>query len=120
MNGEVRSEPTMYSPHGWLMPSTSSSVGSTCRAASPTASTVRHDALVSIDDAEHLHHNIPNSRLEIIDDTGDLINVEAPDKFLGAVRRGRERLHERSQETVVAGIGPLDRDGAAPDVESYQ
>ena len=28
------------------------------------------------------------------------------DKFLGAVRRGRERLHERSQETVVAGIGP--------------
>ena len=30
------------------------------------------------------------------------------DKFLGAVRRGRERLHERSQETVVAGIGPQD------------
>src|SRR6186997_929968 len=26
------------------------------------------------------------------------------DKFLGAVRRGRERLHERSQESVVAGI----------------
>src|ERR671917_236736 len=26
------------------------------------------------------------------------------DKFLGAVRRGRERLHERSQETVMAGI----------------
>ena len=25
-----------------------------------------------------------------------------------AVRRGRERLHERSQETVVAGIGPID------------
>ena len=28
------------------------------------------------------------------------------DKFLVAVKRGRERLHERSQETVVAGIGP--------------
>ena len=28
------------------------------------------------------------------------------DKFLGAVKRGRERLHERSQETVVAGVGP--------------
>jgi cell division septum initiation protein DivIVA len=26
------------------------------------------------------------------------------DKFLGAVKRGRERLHERSQETVVAGV----------------
>src|ERR687893_1690806 len=26
------------------------------------------------------------------------------DKFLGAVRRGRERLHERSQETVMAGV----------------
>jgi len=28
------------------------------------------------------------------------------DRFLVAVKRGRERLHERSQETVVAGIGP--------------
>ncbi len=28
------------------------------------------------------------------------------DKFLTAVKRGRERLHERSQETVIAGIGP--------------
>jgi hypothetical protein len=29
------------------------------------------------------------------------------DRFLTAVRRGRERLHERSQESVVgAGIGP--------------
>jgi hypothetical protein len=26
------------------------------------------------------------------------------------VRRGRERLHERSQETVVAGIGPIELD----------
>jgi hypothetical protein len=26
------------------------------------------------------------------------------------VRRGRERLHERSQESVVAGIGPVDID----------
>ena len=29
------------------------------------------------------------------------------DKFLTAVKRGRERLHERSQESVVAGIGPV-------------
>ncbi|HEV3408123.1 MAG TPA: hypothetical protein VG079_05495, partial [Gaiellaceae bacterium] len=29
------------------------------------------------------------------------VNLE---KFLGAVKRGRERLHERSQETVVAGV----------------
>src|SRR5215207_7425126 len=29
------------------------------------------------------------------------------DKFLGAVKRGRERLHERSQETVVAGVAQL-------------
>src|SRR6476646_4506780 len=42
------------------------------------------------------------------------------DKFLGAVKRGRERLHERSQETVIAGIGPVDRDGSVADVESYQ
>jgi hypothetical protein len=36
------------------------------------------------------------------------------DKFLSAVKRGRERLHERSQETVVAGIGP--NDGSADDL----
>ena len=30
------------------------------------------------------------------------------DKFLVAVRRGRERLHERSQETVMSGIGPIE------------
>ncbi|HEY1564586.1 MAG TPA: hypothetical protein VGF72_07885 [Gaiellaceae bacterium] len=30
------------------------------------------------------------------------VNLE---RFLTAVRRGRERLHERSQETVIAGIG---------------
>jgi len=35
------------------------------------------------------------------------VNLE---KFLGAVKRGRERLHERSQETVVAGIGPSGED----------
>lgn len=36
------------------------------------------------------------------------------DKFLVAVKRGRERLHERSQETVIAGIGPTD--GGADDL----
>ncbi len=30
------------------------------------------------------------------------------DKFLGAVKRGRERLQERSQESVVAGVGASD------------
>ena len=34
------------------------------------------------------------------------------DKFLGAVQRGRERLQERSQETVVAGVGALGRRSA--------
>ena len=37
------------------------------------------------------------------------------DRFLTAVRRGRERLHERSQETVVAGIGSLS-DGPGDDL----
>jgi regulator of protease activity HflC (stomatin/prohibitin superfamily) len=41
------------------------------------------------------------------------VNLE---RFLTAVRRGRERLHERSQETVVAGIGPTD---GLPDGEAY-
>ena len=38
------------------------------------------------------------------------VNLE---KFLTAVKRGRERLHERSQETVVAGVGlGADDDGS--------
>jgi len=40
------------------------------------------------------------------------------DKFLSAVKRGRERLQERSQETVVAGVGPISSDNEAPYDES--
>src|SRR3989441_13276099 len=39
------------------------------------------------------------------------VNLE---KFLGAVKRGRERLHERSQETVVAGVGAPGSDNDQP------
>jgi len=51
-------------------------------------------------------------RLEMEDwADGMLATLESNlDRFLTAVRRGRERLHERSQETVVAGIGPIDVD----------
>jgi F0F1-type ATP synthase membrane subunit b/b' len=35
------------------------------------------------------------------------VNLE---KFLTAIRRGRERLHERSQETVVAGVAAASTD----------
>src|SRR6476620_553683 len=45
-------------------------------------------------------------RLEIEDWADSILSTLEVnlDKFLVAVRRGRERLHERSQETVVAGI----------------
>jgi hypothetical protein len=33
------------------------------------------------------------------------------EKFLTAVKRGRERLQERSQETVMAGVSSNDDDG---------
>jgi hypothetical protein len=41
------------------------------------------------------------------------------DKFLVAVRRGRERLHERSQESVMSGIGPIDPISPPSDDDSY-
>ena len=41
------------------------------------------------------------------------------DKFLGAVRRGRERLHERSQESVVAGVGVGVDGGSTNDDQPY-
>ena len=37
------------------------------------------------------------------------------DKFLSAVKRGRERLHERSQETVMSGIGPIEPSPSSDD-----
>src|SRR5256886_4159394 len=40
------------------------------------------------------------------------VNLE---KFLSAVKRGRERLHERSQETVVAGGGSTPASSAKND-----
>ena len=43
---------------------------------------------------------------------GILLTLEVNlDKFLGAVKRGRERLQERSQENVVAGVTPAATDG---------
>jgi F0F1-type ATP synthase membrane subunit b/b' len=42
------------------------------------------------------------------------------DKFLGAVRRGRERLHERSQESVIAGVGAgVGVDGGSANDQPY-
>ena len=67
------------------------------------------------DIVEEARRSARETRLEMEDwADGILSTLEVNlDKFLGAVRRGRERLHERSQETVVAGIGPVDRDGRA-------
>jgi F0F1-type ATP synthase membrane subunit b/b' len=57
-----------------------------------------------IDDARR---SARETRLEMEDwADGILSTLEVNlDKFLSAVKRGRERLQERSQETVVAGIG---------------
>jgi CTP:molybdopterin cytidylyltransferase MocA len=61
------------------------------------------------------------TRLEMEDwADGILSSLEVNlDKFLVAVRRGRERLHERSQETVMSGIGPIDPVGSPADDDSY-
>jgi hypothetical protein len=61
------------------------------------------------------------TRLEMEDwADGILSSLETNlDKFLVAVRRGRERLHERSQETVMSGIGPIDPVGPPGDDDSY-
>src|SRR6266576_3741886 len=59
---------------------------------------------------DEARRNAREMRLEMEDwADGMLATLETNlDKFLVAVRRGRERLHERSQESVVAGIGPVD------------
>jgi hypothetical protein len=66
---------------------------------------------------DEARRNARETRLEMEDwADGILATLESNlDKFLTAVRRGRERLQERSQETVVAGIGPIgiDDDGSS-------
>ena len=66
-----------------------------------------HQAQDIVDDARR---QARETRLEMEDwADGILSTLEVNlDKFLSAVKRGRERLHDRSQETVVAGIGPID------------
>jgi cell division septum initiation protein DivIVA len=60
-----------------------------------------------IDDARR---QARETRLEMEDwADGILSTLEVNlDKFLSAVKRGRERLQERSQESVVAGVGASD------------
>jgi F0F1-type ATP synthase membrane subunit b/b' len=62
-----------------------------------------------IDDARR---QARETRLEMEDwADGILSTLEVNlDKFLGAVKRGRERLQERSQESVVAGVGATSDD----------
>src|SRR5581483_11515799 len=70
-----------------------------------------HQAQDIVDEARRAARE---TRLEMEDwADGILSTLEVNlDKFLAAVKRGRERLHERSQETVVAGVGPTDGSGA--------
>ena len=68
------------------------------------------------DIVEDARRQARETRLEMEDwADGILSTLEVNlDKFLVAVKRGRERLNERSQETVVAGIGQ--NDGAGDDL----
>ena len=70
----------------------------------------------AIEIVEEARRQARQTRLEMEDWADSILSTLEVnlDKFLTAVKRGRERLHERSQESVVAGIGPVDE----PD--SYQ
>ena len=53
---------------------------------------------------EEAHRQARETRLEMEDWADQILSTLETnlEKFLGAVRRGRERLHERSQESVMA------------------
>ena len=57
------------------------------------------------DIVEDARRQARETRLEMEDWADQILSTLETnlDKFLGAVRRGRERLHERSQESVFAG-----------------
>jgi len=69
-----------------------------------------HQAQDIVDDARR---QAREARLEMEDWADSMLaSLEVNlDRFLAAVKRGRERLQERSQETVGAGIGPSDGSG---------
>ena len=60
------------------------------------------------EDVDDARRQARETRLEMEDWADSILSTLEVnlDKFLTAVKRGRERLQERSQETVVAGIGP--------------
>jgi regulator of protease activity HflC (stomatin/prohibitin superfamily) len=68
-----------------------------------------HQAQDIVDDARR---QAREARLEMEDWADSMLaSLEVNlDRFLAAVKRGRERLQERSQETVGVGIGPGDGD----------
>jgi 3-oxoadipate enol-lactonase len=51
------------------------------------------DAVRKPDDAEFIHHRIRNSRLEIIDNAGHLMNMEQPEVFNRALKEFLELIH---------------------------
>ena len=52
----------------------------------------REDGVRKPEDGEFLHHRIPNSEIEIIDDAGHLMNLEQPEAFNETLWRFFERL----------------------------
>src|SRR5213083_1978550 len=57
-------------------------------------------------ECDRIRREARETRLEMEDWADSILSTLEVnlDKFLSAVKRGRERLHERSQETVVAGV----------------
>jgi pimeloyl-ACP methyl ester carboxylesterase len=52
----------------------------------------KDDTLISIKEAEAMHTAIPHSQLQIIDDSGHLLNMEQPEIFNNAVRKFLQSL----------------------------
>jgi hypothetical protein len=72
----------------------------------PLTDQVRIDREEIYDILDQARRQARETRLEMEDWADSILSTLEVnlDKFLVAVRRGRERLHDRSQESVVAGV----------------
>src|SRR6266550_3688566 len=73
----------------------------------PLTDQVRIDREEIYDILDQMRATIPEEIKQarwIVKERQEMLAEVKRDKFLSAVKRGRERLHERSQETVVAGV----------------
>ena len=84
-------------------PNSFATLGSLARAVLIVAG--EHDALMPLEDARRMREAAPGSRIEILEGAGHMGPVEAPERFVGALRRFLDELSPLDAQDAGSGAG---------------